>query len=133
MNKMHWGHKITIVIVVFLIGMTGMVFVASRQTNEMIDEKYYEKELVYQDLINAKENLQMLKKSSLVQQNEQQVMIQIPPASLNNIENGVINFLKNEDKSKDLQTQLKKGWYKFRIRWKSEGKEYFSEENLQII
>ncbi len=45
---MNWGHKITIVIVVFLVAMVSMVIVAYRQTNDMIDENYYTKELEYQ-------------------------------------------------------------------------------------
>ena len=49
---MNWGHKITIVILTFIIGMLGMVYVASKQTNEMFDSNYYEKELKYQNYIN---------------------------------------------------------------------------------
>jgi hypothetical protein len=54
---MNWGHKITIVIIVFLVGMLGMVFIALRQNNEMIDDDYYKKELAYQQVIDAKNNL----------------------------------------------------------------------------
>ena len=42
---MNWGHKITIVIVLFLTAMLGMVYYASLQNNEMIDDHYYQKEL----------------------------------------------------------------------------------------
>jgi hypothetical protein len=51
---MNWGHKIAIVIAAFVIGMLSMVYFASQQTNEMIDDNYYQKELAYQDIINAK-------------------------------------------------------------------------------
>ena len=46
---MNWGHKILIVYATFIIAMLGMVYVASKQTNEMQDENYYVKELKYQE------------------------------------------------------------------------------------
>ena len=50
---MNWGHKLTIVIVLFVAGMLGMVSYAMMQDNEMIDDHYYQKELEYQDVIDA--------------------------------------------------------------------------------
>lgn len=35
---MNWGHKITLVFIVFAIAILGMVYVASQQTNELQDE-----------------------------------------------------------------------------------------------
>ena len=48
---MNWGKGITLVIILFIITMLGMVYVASKQTNEMVEANYYDKELKYQNLI----------------------------------------------------------------------------------
>ena len=54
---MSWGYKILIVYILFIGMILGMVYVASRQTNEMQDDNYYAKELVYQSVIDGKNNL----------------------------------------------------------------------------
>jgi hypothetical protein len=145
---MNWGHKITIVIVVFLTAMLGMVYLASRQTNEMIDEKYYEKEMAYQELINAKENLQQVTTKSLVSQSDSELIIQLPAALAAASGNGISSLIRNENRKMDLQypfglavtgkqvlnkSRLQKGWYLLRVRWKSNGREYFAEENINIL
>jgi hypothetical protein len=57
---MSWGYKILIVYILFIGMILGMVYVASRQTNEMQDDNYYAKELVYQSVIDGKNNLNAL-------------------------------------------------------------------------
>ena len=44
---MNWGYKILFVIILFVVGMVGMVIVAFKQSNEMLDTNYYERELQY--------------------------------------------------------------------------------------
>lgn len=144
---MNWGHKITIVISVFIISMLGMVYVASKQTNEMMDEKYYEKELAYQGVIDAKNNLASYTNSSIVSQNDSTIALSIPLQAVENYSNGTIDFLRIENKAKDIHLVLKtdskgvqiinkkyfmKGWYKMRVRWQANGKEFFSEENFNV-
>jgi len=67
---MNWGKSITIVIVSFIAIVLGMVYVASKQTNEMIDKNYYDKEIKYQTLIDAAENLNKVSKDSLITQSQ---------------------------------------------------------------
>ena len=54
---MSWGYKILIVYILFIGMILGMVYVASRQTNEMQDDNYYAKELVYQSVIDGKNGI----------------------------------------------------------------------------
>ena len=53
---MNWGYKLIVVIAVFLIAMLAMVGVAYKQSNEMVESNYYDKEINYQSLINAASN-----------------------------------------------------------------------------
>lgn len=144
---MNWGHKITIVISLFIIGMLGMVYVASKQTNEMMDEKYYEKELAYQGVIDAKNNLANYTISSIVSQNDSTIVLTIPISIIKDTSNGTVDFLRIENKAKDIHLALRtdnngvqkiskkyfiKGWYKMRVRWKFNNKEFYSEENFNV-
>ena len=144
---MNWGHKLTIVISLFIIGMLTLVFIASKQTNEMMDEKYYEKELAYQSVIDAKKNLAIYTINTLVTQNDSVVNITFPIKTIESNVDGTIDFIRVESKKNDITFKLNvnnqgiqsiqknifiKGWYKMRIRWKSNNKEYFNEENIKI-
>ena len=52
MKKFNWGHGILIAIILFLAGIGAMVFISMKQNNsiELIEDNYYEKELVFQAL-----------------------------------------------------------------------------------
>jgi len=144
---MNWGHKITIVIVIFLVGMLGMVYYASLQTNEMIDDQYYQKEMVYQQVIDAQQNLQDISDDNLVSQTMYEVVFTLPPGTFEKLEKGNIELLRNDAKSKDVQlaivpngsnrrviskSTLSKGVYKARIRWTSDHKEFYKEESVYV-
>jgi len=144
---MNWGHKITIVIITFILCMLGMVFIAFKQTNEMIDTNYYEKELQYQSLIDAARNLNEVSNNDLIKQNKDGLLITIPLPLLEGFENGQIEFVKIDDQKKDTTIQFKPdqsgkfsiqnsfisvGAYKARIKWSVQNKEYYREQNLIV-
>ena len=144
---MNWGHKLTIVIVLFVAGMLGMVSYAMMQDNEMIDDHYYQKELEYQDVIDASQNLANLTSDNLVSQTLTEVMITLPVGTFEKLEKGNIELLRIDSKSKDVQLPIEvngwnvrtiskstliKGLYKARIRWTSAGKEYYKEESVYV-
>jgi hypothetical protein len=146
-RKMNWGHGILIVIIVFLAGMLGMVFYASMQTNEMIDDQYYQKELEFQSVIDAQQNLLNLSENNLVSQGLTEVIITFPQGSYEKLEQGTIELIRNDDQQKDVQiavqpngyahrtipkSSLSKGMYKARIKWTSDGRPYYKEENVYV-
>jgi uncharacterized membrane protein len=74
---MSWGYKILIVYILFIGMILGMVYVASRQTNEMQDDNYYAKELVYQSVIDGKNNLNALTEKLVVENTSDAVQIKL--------------------------------------------------------
>lgn len=144
---MNWGHKITLVIAAFIVAMLTMVYVASRQTNEMIDKNYYERELKYQSLIDAANNLNAVSQDTLVHQNAAGISLQIPGVLLAGFSDGRVEFIRNEDESKDMsfdflpdtnglflidKSKFSPGLYKARIQWKSQEKRYYEEQEINI-
>jgi hypothetical protein len=144
---MNWGHKITIVIIIFLVAMLGMVFYASMQTNEMIDDNYYTKELEYQQIIDAKQNLMNVSTNNLVGQNLNEIFIILPAGAFEKLEGGYIELLRTDSEKKDVRQDIKsvgtnrfvipksgltKGIYKARISWKNNGIPYYKEESVFV-
>lgn len=144
---MNWGHKILIVIILFLISMTGMVIYAVMQTNEMIDDQYYQKELIYQEVIDAKKNLLDITSINLISQTLQEVVITLPPGTFEDLEKGHIELLRNDAASNDVhmdmvingsnrsifpKEKLIKGLYKARIQWSNGGKPFYKEESVFV-
>lgn len=144
---MNWGHKIAIVIVIFLVGMVSMVYFALQQTNEMIDDQYYQKEMAYQQVIDAQQNLQDISDDNLVSQTMYEMVFTLPTGTYEKLEKGNIELIRNDSKSKDVQlaivpngsnrrviakSTLSKGIYKARIRWTSDKKEFYKEESVYV-
>ncbi len=144
---MNWGHKILIVIIVFLVAMLGMVFYASMQTNEMVDENYYQKEMAYQNVINAKQNLLNVSSDNVVSQTMMEVVITLPIGTFEKLEKGHIELMRNDAAAKDVHMDIKahgnnryvfpksdlsKGMYKARVSWVSRGVEYYKEETVFV-
>ncbi|MEP6792968.1 MAG: FixH family protein [Saprospiraceae bacterium] len=144
---MNWGHSLTIFIILFLAGMLGMVYYASMQSNEMIDDHYYEKEMKYQSTIDAQKNLMAISTGSLIDQNQNEVIVTFPMGSFESMENGTIELLRNDAQRKDVdlaiqtngtdrqlisKNSLTKGMYTARIKWTNAHREYYREEKLIV-
>ena len=142
---MNWGYRIMFVYIAFVLAMLGMVYVSSRQTNEMQDENYYVKELAYQQVIDGKNNLSHLDEKLSLTDSADVVKLKIPAAAAQNITDGMIYFLRPSDEKKDLRLALKpdssglqlisrtllsKGLYTVQLSWKSNNKLFYSEQSF---
>ena len=145
--SLNWGHGILSAILLFLVGIAFMVYVASKQTNEMVDDHYYQKELAYQGVIDASKNLQMVTEKSLVSQTTDKLVIQFPQGSFENMTSGNVDLQRNDAKKKDLhfdisspgngtfeisKSGMTNGLYKVRISWVNKNLPYYAEENIFI-
>jgi len=144
---MNWGYKILTVVIVFVLGMSAMVYIAMRQTNEMIDDDYYVKELQFQHQIDAEKRLQSLPEQLVVKDTSDGLHITLPASAASEISGGQLRFIRPSDQKKDFtlafsdesakgilvpRASLLNGVYKMSISWKSKGVAYYSEQNLTI-
>ena len=145
--SLNWGHGLMVVILLFLAGMLGMLYVASRQTNEMVDDHYYQKELAYQGVIDAGKNLKALTDESLVSQTPVNILLRFPKGSYENLKSGTIEMQRNDESRNDLhltlplsgtatyeipKTSLIRGLYKLKISWINDQVPYYFEENVFV-
>ena len=143
----NWGHGIFGAILLFLVGMGTMVYIASGQTNEMVDDHYYQKELAYQGVIDAGKNLKALTSQSIVSQTSAYVVIQLPVGSFESLESGSIDLQRNDASRNDVHLELSstgssvieipksgltRGFYRMRIAWINQQVPYFFDEKVFI-
>ncbi len=144
---MNWGHGVIIILIFFFIGLGFMVFVSMRQNIEMIDDQYYDKELKYQGIIDAKNNLALLNDSVFVAEGRDVITIKMPQGAHEDISGGTLEFLRPSDKTLDRvvaietdssgsqllpKAEFKNGIYRMRASWKSGGKDYFYEKDILL-
>ena len=142
---MNWGYKIMIVIFAFIAIMVGMVVVASQQKNEMVETNYYDAEINYQSMINAAKNLNAITSDSLIKQNKNSVLLQIPISLVTGFQKGQISLLKSDNEHQDKKivfspdvngcfmidkSTLSAGSYKASIEFTSQSIKYYREQNI---
>jgi hypothetical protein len=143
---MNWGNKILIGITVFVTGISSMVYVAMKQTNEVVDEKYYESELKFQEKIDASKNLANLSEPLVITNNKDVFTIQFPKAAVDNNAKGKIELLNALQNSSDVSVNVKavngiqsidknrlaKGTYFLKVDWTNSGVAYYHQQNINI-
>lgn len=141
---MNWGKGLTLVIIAFIGTMLAMVYIAFRQSNEMIEDNYYDREVKYQQIIDAKANLNPFLAEFILADSAQFLYLKLPKASTLNIENGELRMIKmdraaadntlkiSEAETKIDKSAFQKGSYHIKLNWDSYGKSYFYEDDLTI-
>ncbi len=144
---MNWGNKILIGFSTFVVAISTMVYVAMKQTNEMVDDNYYEKELKYQGKIDASKNLSALAEKITIHYDDGAITIKFPIASISSNAVGTIECLRSSEQRRDVNIKLApdsnglqslprslfiKGRYQLRIDWTNKGVAYFHQQELNI-
>ncbi|MCF3108523.1 FixH family protein [Niabella sp. CC-SYL272] len=144
---MNWGIRVVIVLVLFLAGMTFMVGLAMRQTNETVDANYYDKELKYQQVIDGKQQLAALGQRVSVTDSAGSIWVRLPEPASGHLDSGYIDFLRLSSSAADRRISIRpgsgavyslprtsfvKGWYHVSVTWTNNQVGYYFEENVQI-
>lgn len=144
---MNWGYKILTVIILFVAGISGMVFIAMRQTNEMVDSDYYTKEMQFQKQIDASGNFLASGGQLRFADSAGVVKLMLPAGVCNNVKDGRIVFLRPSDQRKDRELLLAtdnqgeqliskqgfiKGNYRVRVSWRNNDVPYYVEQSVYL-
>lgn len=138
---MNWGYGILIVIILFVLGIGSLVFISSRQQIEMMDDHYYERELLHQNLINGERNLNNAGADIVVKDSAEFLVVSISKHVVNQMTDGKIIFLRPSDQrlDKSIDLQMKegrqvidksnfiKGKYEARFSWNNDGKSFYRQ------
>ena len=141
---MNWGRGLTLFIIGFILAMLGMVYIAFKQSNEMIEDNYYDREVKYQEIIDAKSNLNPLLGEFVLADSNDYILLRLPASASTAIQKGELRMIKMDAAASDntlivtqTETQIdkakfQKGLYHVKLGWDSEGKSYFYENDLLI-
>lgn len=140
-KKFNWGHGIALALGSFMAFILFMilVFPNGKQGAELVTEHYYNEELQYQSVIDAKKNAEQLSEKPVYAQSSNGIVITFPKNILPDQQKVNINLFRTNDATldvvKDLTLDQKntllipakvlaKGSYTLKIKWKKDQKPY---------
>lgn len=106
MKNFTWGHGIVLALASFIIFILSMLFLFpnGQKNSEMVTEHYYEEELQYQSVIDAKNLADKLEEKPAYSQSAKGITITFP-SEINN-SNSTVSFVLN--RSDDQNLDIKK-------------------------
>lgn len=145
---MSWGNKLLLTFIVFVAGMSFLVYKSTRTEFDLVEKDYYKQELGYQQIINSKQEAESLSEPVSFTQSENGVVLQLPAEMKDKTTTGEVWFYCAYDKKKDKKFPLltnregmqlfklasvEPGTYTVKINWKDESKNYYCEKPLVIL
>lgn len=102
-----WGHGIVIALGLFMAFILFMIFIFTRgwQNAEMISENYYEDELAYQKVIDAKKNAETLPLKPEFFQNIDGIKIFFKPGNLPDSKRVKFQLFRTDDAKLDVKNE----------------------------
>lgn len=98
---MHAGNLILFGFGIMVLFIAGLVYECTQNPSVMVSNNYYEQELKYQDLIDARANAQSFNDSLLLIKNQGEVLFKIPKELNGLMQNLKIELYNTSDDKKD--------------------------------
>ena len=140
MKNLNWGHGLAIALGCFILFILFLIFIfpMGKQNAEMISNNYYEEELQYQDIIDAKNNAAKLEKTPTYKATSEGILITFPETI--KVDENTADFIlfRTEDSNLDVKKEvtlqhnlflipakvISKGSYTLKLKWKEKKKPY---------
>lgn len=143
---MNWGWKIAVFMSVFIIFIMSMVISSFGNKIDLVSEDYYQKELDFQEIIDAKTNAKNIANEVDVKHTENGIELSFPETFTEKITKGTVTFFRpgNSDLDKrevlnlvnsKQQFELEKfqlGLYTVFIDFEVDGEKYHLEKSLHL-
>ncbi len=144
-KKSKWGYGITLLYVGFVLFMLAIVFYVSFQDFQMVEDDYYQKELVYQDQIDKLERTRKNNADVIIKiADNGNILLKFPV--MNNMDiTGDIKLFRPSNVRMDIDlpveldtsgtqeietTKMARGYWKVKIDWMADSVEYYSQSPL---
>jgi len=146
-NKINWGTGIVIAFVIFMVGTLSTAVYLMNQDVNLVADDYYDQEINYQQHIDRMERTSQLEEKQIIYFDGSTVKIIIPKVLVKKELSGEIYFYRPSDSNSDIKItfipdtsgiqvipveRLEKGYWRIKVSWLSNGKEYFSEDRILI-
>jgi hypothetical protein len=140
-KKLNWGHGVAIALAAFICFIMFMIiiFPLGQQNSELVSNNYYEEELSYQEVIDAKRNAEKLPEKPVYQQLKDGIKITFPQSI--KPDGKKIDFIlyRTDDANLDVKKEalldaansilipenvISKGSYTLKLKWQQNEKQY---------
>lgn len=145
---MNWGNKLLLTFIVFVLGMSFLVYRSTRTEFELVEKDYYKQEIAYQQKINGREAAAKLSAPVSFSQSEKGIQLQLPSEMKGKAISGEVWFYCAYDKKKDKKfplqvdgagvqlfklSEIEAGVYTAKVNWRDEAKTYYSEKSITVL
>ncbi|MCK9426856.1 MAG: FixH family protein [Ignavibacteriaceae bacterium] len=145
--KWNWGTGIVVFIAFFIMMNVVIIIFAFSEKVDLVTPNYYEKELKYQDEIDAQQKTLQLGENVSVEYQSQVLSLQLPKKFYGKEISGNILLYRPSDSLKDVKIilqpdssgkqivsvkELIKGMWKVQIKWSFENISYSDEKSIYI-
>lgn len=142
--KLNWGHYIAIALGCFMIFILTLLFTANDSGHAMVTEDYYEKELTFQNEIDAEKRANALVNKPEIRSQANGFILEFPEEF--NTAKGEIYLMRNNDETLDIRkpiklnklnqmlipsVNLKDGEYELFLKWEFDNKEYMIKKSIR--
>ena len=139
-RKFTWGHGIAVALAAFMGFILYLIFIfpIGKQNSELVSQSYYDDELAYQQVIDAKNNAQEIEVKPQYHQTSEGIRISFPQ-ELKMPEKVAFHLYRTNDATLDVEKEitldaqrsfvipsnvLSKGAYTLKLSWKKDQKNY---------
>jgi hypothetical protein len=147
-KKFNWGHGIVLALgsfITFILFMI-LVFPNGKQDAELVTDHYYNEELQYQEVIDAKKNADLLPEKPIYDQQNVGIKITFPESISPDLSKLNIELFRTNDANLDVKKEvavdgqksflipakvMSPGSYTLKLKWKSNKKPYQLDYDVQ--
>ena len=143
-----WGHGVIVALGLFMSFILFMIFVYSNgmKNSELISDSYYEDELAYQEIIDAKNNADLLTEKPVYLQNAAGITVTIPQSVKPENSNVHFELFRTDDSNLDVKKDITldgnnqfqipskvifPGSYTLKVKWENNKKPYQVDYDIQ--
>jgi len=146
-KKFSWGTGVVIAFIIFMgITVTTGIYLMNQDV-QLVTDDYYDKEIAYQQHIDNVARTTELSSQEIILFDGRFVIIKMPVEFSGKNISGNIYFYRPSDSKLDIRLlfspddknqqiipveRLQKGFWRLKLSWTMEGKEYFSERPINI-
>lgn len=144
--KINWGTRIAILYIGFVILIATLVYRSMHQRFDLVSSDYYDKEVKYQETINASQNQSSLSSGIIIQKDSKEIRLAFPPEFKDKSISGTIQFYSDvradwdkvlpiitiDNTMKVPISWMHKTIYKVKVNWQCEDKKYYQETVVNL-
>lgn len=146
MKKFSWGTGIVIAIIIFVVVVLAQTIYLMNQKVDLVEEDYYKKGIEYQKDIDVQKKSRELSEPIRFDFNGQYLIIDFPKELTEEKLSGEILLYRPSDSGLDIKlpvstdslsqiipvSNLKKGFWRVKLKWQYDGQDYYDETSFRI-